>query len=146
MTPDQLIDKYIALRNRAHAMKKEYEAAVKPYNEGMEKIETFMLDVLNKAGVKNMGVEGIGTAYKTKQMQVTLADRPKLISYVLDRVMDLAQTCESQEELEQKATPVFECFTNSISKDWAKDYLEVNKNVPPGVSISTFASVGFRKA
>lgn len=146
MTPDQLIGKYIALRDKVKDIKKQQEEVLKPYEDAMEKIEQIMLGQLKASNTDSIACKGIGTAYKMTKMQVGMEERQLLTGYVLGAIAKTANEAGSEEEFYVDAAPFLDCFTNSVDKNWVKDFMEQHDRVPPGVKVTTFAAVGFRKS
>lgn len=126
MTPDQVVKRHQEVKRARLALQAEHKAEEKEYVEAEEALELWLLDFLNSNGLDNIKTEH-GTAYKTSHVQTKLVDRQALIEYV-------------------KKSDNFDIFTNSLTKEIVKDYLEANKKAPPGVEISTVAVVNIRKA
>lgn len=61
-TTDQIIEQYIALRDRKEALAAKLKADSEPIIEAMEAIEAFMLDLMNKSG-ENTKATSAGTAF-----------------------------------------------------------------------------------
>lgn len=126
MTPADLIKRYVEIRATKTLMVAEQAAELKPYNEALETIELALLDALNSNGLDNIK-SPYGTAYKSTLVNTKMTDRQALIA-------------------DCKARDNFDVFTNSLTKEVVKAYLEENKQAPPGVEISTFTTVNVRKS
>lgn len=125
MTPAELIEQYVKLRATKASIVAEHEAALKPYSEALETIELALLDWLNVNGLDNFKSPH-GTAFKKNNIGVKLVDREALIDFV-------------------KETDDFGIFTNNLTKEYVKEYLEKNSRPPPGVEVSPFTVVNVRK-
>lgn len=125
MKPAELIKKYVELRDTKAAMKAEQEAAMKPYTEALETIEIALLDYLNEAGAENVKTE-YGTAFKKQSLTTKMVDRQALVDSCVERNN-------------------FDCFTNNLSKEAVKQYIEDFKMAPPGVEVTHFTTVNVRR-
>lgn len=126
MTPGQMIERYLQLRNTKLSLVAEHEVQLKPYNEALETLELALLDWLNQNGLDNFKSPH-GTAFKKIHTGVKMFDRESLIDFV-------------------RETDDFGVFTNNLTKEWVKDYVETHKTAPPGVEVSTFTVVNVRKS
>jgi len=78
---DQLIDKYIRLRDRKGEIKEKYETAVAQIDDAMEKVENVILAHLNAHNVDSVAGE-TGTAFKQTVSSATVQDRDAFMGYV----------------------------------------------------------------
>jgi len=78
---DQLIDKYIQLRDRKSEIKERYETAVAQIDEAMEKVENVILAHLNQHNVDSVA-GSTGTAFKQSVTSATVQDRDAFMAYV----------------------------------------------------------------
>jgi hypothetical protein len=119
-----LVSRYLALR----AKQKELKAEVAKYQAALDKIESHFLGRLAEQQAQNIKFE-TGLVYKSTVMQTKLVDRPKLIGFVRE-IPDARG---------------FDIFTNSLSKEFVREYLEQNNSTPPGVEVSYYTNVNIRK-
>lgn len=70
---DDVIDRYIAMRDRKAELKAEFDGKVEALDEGMKKCEAFILSHLEKTGQTSAGTAA-GTAFISKTESVTVAD------------------------------------------------------------------------
>lgn len=125
-TPGALIERYRALRDKKAALKKELEAAIKPYDDALEMIENVLLSQMNEQNVNSFKAD-TGTAFKKIEMSVRTADKDVLMDFV-------------------KENDCFDMLTAAISKDALKEYLEANEDKPPpGVDVTFKTIVQVRK-
>ena len=80
---EQLIDRYVKLRDKKAEMKAEYETSVAKIDDAMEKVENFILGHLNTNGIDSVGAPA-GTAFKQKVTSATVGDRDTFMGYVKD--------------------------------------------------------------
>ena len=126
MTPADLIKRYQEIKRTKEILDGEYKESIKPYAEALEAIELSLLEYLNSNGLQNLKTE-TGTAYKVIHVNTKMVDRQKLIAFV------------------QKSGN-FDLFTNSLTKEAVKSYVETHKEPPPGVEVSTYLECNIRKA
>ena len=126
MTPAELIKRYQEIKRTKDIMDIEYKESIKPYSEALEAIELSLLEYLNSNGLQNLKTE-TGTAYKVTHVNTKMVDRQKLVAFV-------------------KETDNFDLFTNSLTKEAVKAYVETHKEPPPGVEVTTYLECNIRKA
>ncbi len=131
ITPASVIEGILALREKRSVRKKEFDAADLADKDAENALEMYLLGVMNERGEEQIKTSA-GTAYKSPQMRVTMADRGAVIKFTLDRI-------------EQNDPNAFDLFTNHVNKEAVKALLE-NKVAPPGVDIQTFVQCNVRKA
>lgn len=127
-TPAEIIHKFIQLRDTLESKTKDFEESVKPYKDGMNLLENMMQEILNKDGADNIKTE-FGTAYRTTIMSVKMADRAAFIDYVSNTEDD-----------------PFAYFTNAVSKEKIKDYIDHHGTPPAGIDVTTIQKTNFRRA
>ena len=126
MTPAELIKRHQEIKRTKDIMDTEYKESIKPYSEALEAIELSLLEYLNDNGLQNLKTE-TGTAYKVTHVNTKMVDRQKLVAFV-------------------KETDNFDLFTNSLTKEAVKAYVETHKEPPPGVEVTTYLECNIRKA
>lgn len=126
MKVDEIVSLYIALRDEKAAMEKAHKDALKPIEEAMEAAEQAMLAKLNRLGVNSLRTTH-GTVGKTVKTSVTVADWDIALKFVQDN--DLWHFLEHR-----------------IGKAAVEGYIEENGEPPPGVNVSRFATVSFRRS
>lgn len=128
MTPAAIIKKYIELRDWLEADSKSVDERQKPYKDAMSLLENTMQEILNKDGADNIKTE-FGTAYRTSLMSVRMADRAAFIDYIV----------KSQDD-------PFSYFTNAVSKEKIKDYIDKHGAAPAGIDVTTLLKTNFRRS
>lgn len=81
MTPAEMIEKYLRLRNKVTELKQKHELELQPYKEVMERIEANLLDHLGQTNLDSVKSEA-GTAFKQTVTSVTVKDWPATLDYV----------------------------------------------------------------
>ncbi len=125
MTPADIIQKYIALRDWLEADTKANDARQKPYVDGLTTLEGMMMEHLNKNELDNVKSE-FGTAFKKQGTRVRVADRGAFNQFV-----------EQQGSLDW--------FTNAVSKEKIVDYVKEHGCAPSGVDITYITDVQFNR-
>lgn len=128
MKLDELIAKYIKLRDRKAQMKKAFEEEVGKVNAVMEKMEAVILKTFQETGQTSAKTE-FGTAYTSARTSATVADRDAFMAWVMtdpdERLMFLE---------------------NRVSKTAVEQFKAANDDIPPGVNWSSEIVVGVRRA
>ena len=123
---DELIGRYIELRDQIADMKKEYEAKVKPLNEFMQVIAAKMLGDMNESGQKSLKTDR-GTAFIKESTFVGVSDWEAALNYI-------------------RENEAYDLLTKAVNKTAVKEYLEEHEDIPPpGVNITLKNEVQFRK-
>jgi hypothetical protein len=112
LTP--IVKKYIELRDRKAKISADAKAEIARLDEGMEKIERFLLAEMDKQGLEALPT-GEGTPYKSTKTSVTVADWPEFLNWV-------------------KEGGRWEMLTRGASKDAVKEFREANDDLPPGLN------------
>jgi nucleotidyltransferase/DNA polymerase involved in DNA repair len=126
MTMDEMVDKFVRLRNKVAELKKEQADALNPYSLAMGALEARILDGLN-----NMGADSVktphGTAYKTTRTSTKVMDWTATLEFIKSR--------EAWDLLEAR-----------VSKNAAAAIMEEIRGPIPGVSTSSTIEIGVRKS
>jgi hypothetical protein len=118
---------YIQLRDKKAQMKAEYDAAVAPVQEKMDKLEAKLLDVFNQTGMDSVKTE-FGTAYATVRSTASVADR--------DAFMEFVKAHEEWSLLEVRA-----------AKSAIEQFRSANDNeLPPGINLREERVVNIRRS
>jgi hypothetical protein len=122
---DQILDRYIKLRDRKSELKKEYEKSVEAIDEGLDRCEAYLLKALDTQGAESIKTS-VGTAYVSVKSSATVADKEAFLGYV--------RTHEEWSMLDIRA--------NKTSVD---EYRQANGDLPPGVNWSAIRTVNVRR-
>jgi len=123
---DQILERYVALRDRKKEMKDEYDSKVEAVDQALEKLENFLLKTMADQGVDSVKTSH-GTAYISLKTSATVADR--------DAFMDYIRTNEEWAMLDVK-----------VNKTAVKEYRDATDTLPPGVNWSETRAVNVRRA
>ncbi len=128
MTPAEIIQKYIAVRDKIERMNTAHEAAVKPYADALDTLEGMMAQHMLDTGTDSVKADGIGTAFKKSGTRVRVADRESFVDFLRPR------------------DDAFDFFTNAVVKEMILDYVKEHGTPPPGVDYTRYTEVQFRRA
>lgn len=122
---DDVVERYIALRDRKAEIKSAYEKQVAEIDTAMKKCERFLLGQLNTTGTESQRTKA-GTVYKEEQVSVSVADWDAYLTWVRDNGM-------------------FQMLEKRASKSAVQEYRNVHDDLPPGVNYSTHVVVHVRR-
>ena len=140
MTPEQetmvraldiadLTKRYIALRDMKEKLEGDTKEQLARINQGLAKIEVLALAWLSLNKLDS-APNPFGTPYLTKKTGANMADRAAFNKFVLE---------------DGAARIAF--FSNSVSKDTVKAYMEANEGAcPPGINWYSENAVNFKRA
>lgn len=126
MKLDELISKYIELRDKKAQLKADYSAKAARIDEVLEKIEAKVLDVFDSAGIDSTRTQ-FGTAYTSKRTTATIADKETFMEFVK----------------KEEAWPMIIARANSPVID---QYVDSTGEVPPGLDFRTERTINVRRA
>lgn len=78
---DDIIDRYIKMRDAKTQLKADFDAKAATLDEAMQKCENFILKTLNESGMESLGTS-FGTAFKSKLTSATAADKDMFLGYL----------------------------------------------------------------
>lgn len=145
-TMEQVVRKYIALRDAKDQAKFEYEEKINAFQADMDKIESWMLGTMQSMQVTSLKTPA-GTPYIAPQLSVKCEDPEAIRNFIIDPIAALLQypTAEQSPSLHEVRSRLM-LFENRASKDFVKQYLEDHQAAPPGVIVTTFNKVNFRRS
>lgn len=123
---EEIIAKYVSLRDRKAELKKEYDTAAGKLDAAMETIETYLMALMGSLGVESVRTDA-GTAYKTTRVKASISDREAARKFILDN--------EAIDLLEMRA-----------SSTAIKQYMQDNGGVPPGFAVLEENTVNIRRS
>lgn len=126
LSPAQIVDSYIKIRDKKKALEAEQKEALKPYNDALEQLEARALEILNQSGVESMKTSA-GTVYLSTRTSATIADRSAFMQYI-------------------EANGAFELLDVRANKTAVEEYLAEHQDLPPGVSVKAVSAANFRRS
>jgi hypothetical protein len=116
MTPAQMIEKYLQLRQKLRNIEARHKLEIAPYLEIKERLEMAMLDHLNREGLDSQKCEA-GTAFKSTVTSVTVSDWAKTLDFI-------------------RANEMWELLEGRVAKGAAVEIVQEREAPIPGVEIS----------
>lgn len=126
LTVEDVIERYIALRDRKTEIKSVYETQVAEIDAAMRRCERFLLGQMNAQGAESIRTKA-GTTYKEEQVSVSVADWDAYLTWVRQEGM-------------------FSMLEKRANKTAVQEYRNVNNDLPPGVNYSTRLVVHVRRS
>ena len=151
-TIDEVVESYVAIREVKRQMEREHEEALKPVQEKLEKIETYLLARMQEDGVENYKTKS-GTAYKAVRVSCKMADASMYKEFVftpviraLERVLENVGLPNMTAALRETilTTPLWNLVDFRALKKGVEEYIEDHKQVPPGLDVSQTTTVNVR--
>lgn len=125
MDINNIVTKYIQLRDKKGEIKAEYDAKVAKIDEVMDKVEAKLIEYFASTGLESVRTSA-GTAYKSSRVSATVADWDSLLSHIL--------TTENYQLLEHR-----------VSKKAVEEFKAANEDLPPGVNWREEVIVNIRR-
>lgn len=125
MNFNDVVTKYIQLRDKKFELKAEYDKKVAKIDSIMDKVEGRLIEYFNETGLESVRTDA-GTAYKTTRVSATVADWDTLLSHIL--------TSENYQLLEHR-----------VSKTAVTEFKEANNDLPPGVNWREEVTVNIKR-
>jgi xanthine dehydrogenase molybdopterin-binding subunit B len=123
---DELVEKYIKLRERKAELKSQYEAKVGQVDTLMSQIEAVILTTFQQTGMDSVRTAA-GTAYKSTRTSATIADWDSFLAFV-------------------KANGAFEMLERRCNKTAVEQFRAANDDLPPGVNFRAEVTIGVRRS
>lgn len=114
MTLDEVVKKYVELRDKKDVLRADYDASVAKIDEKLRLIEGKVMEYLDDAGAESIKTQ-FGTAYTAESVSVTSADKGAFVDFV-------------KEKSEWGLADI------RVSKTGVEQYLQAGHDLPPGVN------------
>lgn len=126
MKLNELVGKYVLIRDRKAKLKAEYDGKAAELDAVLDKIEAVLLKTFAETGMESVKTEH-GTAYRSTRMQASVADWDTFITHV-------------------KENDAYELLERRCSKTGIEQYRAANDDIPPGINIRTEQVVNIRRS
>lgn len=127
MKLDELIEKYIKIRDKKSQLKKAYEVEAGKLDEVLTKMEAVILRTFETTG-QDSAKTTAGTAYMASRTSATVASRDDFLAWVLA-------------EPEERA--IF--LENRVNKTAVEQYKAETEDLPPGVNWRSEVVINVRR-
>lgn len=121
-----VIAAYLKLREQKAEIADRHKEEMAPFNEKAQKLEVYMLNLLNQAGVDSMAFKGVGTMFKKNVQSVTVQEWDATLAWI-------------------KTQGAWEFLERRVSKTVVQEYSEAHGEVPPGIQVTNDVVVQVRK-
>lgn len=122
---EQLIQRYVQMRDDKQALAEQQAAQMKPYNDALQVLETALQDALNQCGGDSIKTKS-GTAYKSSATTCKVEDWPSFITFVQE-------------------TGDMDLLVRNVNKTRYQELIEGGRLVP-GISVATVQRVNVRRS
>lgn len=122
---DQLVEKYIRIRDKKSELAKSQKAELARFDEALLALERVFLTQMQATGAQSV-TTAHGTAYQKTQTSCTIADRDAFLGFV--------------REGDNWAFADFRANAPAV-----KAYLDANQALPPGVNFTTRLTVNVQR-
>lgn len=126
LTTDKAVEKFVEIRDRIAALKKEQALALAPFNVALSVLEAWLLDDLNTSKVESMRAT-TGTVFKTIRTSATVESWSDTLEYI-------------------KANDAWELLEARVSKTAVEALMADTKKAVPGVKTSRETVLNVRRA
>lgn len=126
-TLDDVVVKYLALRQKKADLKKKFDEDTEAINVGMDTAERFFLGYMQTNGLTSLPTKA-GTPYRSERTSVTVADKVAFMAWLL------SEPSRIEEYLDVKA-----------NKTSVVAFKEEHEDLPPGLNYSSEFVVNVRK-
>jgi hypothetical protein len=114
MQIDEIVARYIQLRDRKKVLKDAYEASVAEIDSGMDRIERALMVKMQEQGLKSMPTSA-GTAYLQTRTSATVADWDTTLGYI-------------------QANELWTLLEKRVNKTAVEEFRAANDDLPPGIN------------
>jgi hypothetical protein len=125
MTVQELVAKYIEIRDKKEAFSRQYKDKVAAYDAALGKMEAVLMKTLDSSGMESVKTDK-GTVFLSSRSSATVADRDAFIDFVI-----------------RSEGWVF--LENRVSKSAVEQFVAANEIPPPGVNLRIERTVNIRR-
>jgi hypothetical protein len=123
---EQVIEKYIELRDHVERTMKAASEAVEPQKAAMKGIETYLMQVANATGQTKFGTKA-GTAFVTTKTGCNVEEWDATLPWIQE-------------------TGNWQMINKAVNKTAVGEYIEKNGSAPPGVRWTVMKDIQIRRA
>ena len=122
---DTLVADYIKIRDMKAQIVAEQKQVTDRISKVLKKIEGQLMDAMTELGTESMRTPS-GTCYRVIQTSAKVEDRDQYLEFV-------------------KANGAWAFLESRANKTAVEEYLEANGELPPGITVTRFATVNVRR-
>ena len=122
---DKRVQQYVQVRDKLKQLEEEYEAQKAPWVEMKNQLEGWMMAYLDTSGADSIKTKH-GTCHTITRVTASLADPDAFMKFVI-------------------ANQKYELLDRRANAQAVRDYVQENKQLPPGANLNTMISLGVRR-
>lgn len=126
LTTAQMIEKFVALRDKKAAIEKGHKDQLAPFNLVMGQLEAFILDDLNTLGGDSLRTAA-GTAFKSVRTSATVKDWTLTFDFI-------------------RENDAWDLLERRVSKTAVLETIEASGKPVPGVSVTQETTLNIRRS
>ena len=126
MQIDELIGKYIKIRDAKAEEESKHKEHMKRFNNAMTKIEQMLLSEFNETGQESAKTPH-GTAYRSVRVAAKVADRDSFLAFV-------------------RESDGWDFLESRVNKTAVQEYMDEHDELPPGVNVSRSVTINIRRS
>lgn len=119
------VTQFIQLRDKIKEIEKRHEEELKPYKEGKDALEAYIMQWLQALKLEHAATEA-GTAYLFTRVSATVKDMSEFWAYV-------------------QTNGLFDLIDKRANKTAVTEFVKQNGQPPPGVNYTTMLDLGVRR-
>jgi hypothetical protein len=123
---DEIVAKYIQIRDQKAKFKAAYDAQVAELDAAMDRIEKHLLTKMQAQGLKSMPTTA-GTAYIQHRTSASVADWEMVLNYI-------------------KENSLWTMLEKRVSKTAVEEFRAANDDLPPGINWSESIVVNVKRS
>lgn len=123
---DELIEKYVILRDQKALLKADYDQKKAGLDALLDKMEAVILKQFDALGTDSVKTSA-GTAYRSMRTSATVADWDALLAFI-------------------QANGAWEMLEHRCNKTAIEQFKSANDDLPPGVNFRAEAVIGVRRS
>jgi hypothetical protein len=157
MDINQVVAKYIELRDRKSALAKQHAEEISPISDAMQTIENWLMEQMNTLGVDSVKTAA-GTPYKATQSSVKLTDAEAFkghvfapaVEYIHNYLASLGHHLSDADveaiEMILQQEPRWDMVDFRAGKKGILEQFSADQSLPPGVSVDNFTVINVRRS
>lgn len=157
-TVDEILKKYIELRDRKAEMAKRQSEEAAPLSTAMEQIENFLMHTMNTLGVDQLKSAEVGTAFKATSTSCQMADPLAFKDFVFAPATDAVITYLQAagygiRDVDAAAIKnailtmtKWDMVDFRAGKKGIQEYIANEQQPVPGINLNTVATINVRRA
>lgn len=155
---EEILVKYIGLRDRKAEMTKRHAEEMAPLNEAQGNIENYLMHIMHQTGVDQLKCTDVGTAFKSHATWCQMQDPAAFKEFVFQPAVDAmvnrlnamgitvpASTAKDFLIIISSMT-LWDMVDFRAGKKGIQEYIENEKQAVPGVTVNTAATISVRRA